>query len=53
MALIIRLPYTHANNLIPRIWYGFFTRKSVPELVKMMHVIYKLLSADSTVPTEM
>ena len=26
---------------------------SIPEFVKMTHVIDKLLSADSTVPTEM
>ena len=54
MALIIRLPHTHGNNLIPRTFYGssLGSNASIAELGKMTHVIDKLLSADSTVPTE-
>ena len=51
MTLIVRLPYTHGNKLIPCTFKGFFTlcNASIPELVKTTHVIDKLLSGESTV----
>ena len=53
MTLIIRIPYTHGNKLIPCTINGFFTlcNASVPELIKTTHVIDKLLSGESTVLT--
>ena len=47
MTLIIRLPYTHGNKLIPCTFNG-----SITELVKTTHVLDKLLLGESIVLTQ-